>query len=137
VTPLTLASSSTRVEAEAEWPPLVVDSAFAFPSFPPCASASRALYLHPLPGSEARIRLSLPVREPGPARLRTYWVLPASGRIAAAVSVGGASFRIELRGSPGQCASAEGPPVDLPANGTVVEITTRSEALIDALEPYK
>ena len=73
VVPLALRprAEPTRIEAEAEWPPLAVESGFVRTSFPACASGHRALAIHPDGPRQARVRLRNPGAESRAGTLRT------------------------------------------------------------------
>lgn len=76
-------------EAEAEWPPLRVDSGWILPVYPPndCTSALRGLSLEPVDG-RARATFALPVESTGMYRLRISWVARRTGVQAAHLTVG-------------------------------------------------
>jgi len=70
-----------RFEAEADWPPLVIDGGWVQPDFAPCASNGRGLRLHPSARSaSAAFEFELPLpgaRAVPPAHtLRLSWISP-------------------------------------------------------------
>lgn len=75
-------TNPSRFEAEAEWPPLAVEAAWAMPApaRAPCASG-RVLSLRPT-GPDASLTIELPVLTSGPHRLR-LGLASAEGRLDA------------------------------------------------------
>lgn len=122
--------SSSRFEAEAEWPPLELHGAFAYPTYPPhaCVSARRALWLVPTAGDAFAITLELVAPESGHYELVTGWT--ANAPIAAMLELDSAlanasSLRLEMT-RPG-CAAAGPFDVELPRGATTVTLQVRPD----------
>jgi hypothetical protein len=127
-------STIARLEAEAEWPPLVVDGGFVEPTYPPCASAHRALALRPEAHHTLRVRVELPPPEPGKYRIRSGWVTPpAPGQVVMVTSTG-LSWTVALEGRPNQCEEHDGPVGELPQVSNYIDIITARELGLDYLD---
>jgi hypothetical protein len=127
-------SQAWRFEAEAQWPPLVVEGGSVEPTFPPCASARRALALHPNPGQLMHLRLDVALPAAARYRISAGWVTPASGVVDAQVTFAGMAERFEERAPVGACnvvwngVAIAAQPIEL------IEFFVGSEQALDYLE---
>lgn len=129
-----LPERSWRFEAEAEWPPLAVEHGSVEPIFPPCASAQRALALHPMDAQTLRVRLDVSVAAAGKYWISTGWVTPASGRVAAQVTFAGIAWRIDEKADLGTCrAVRRAAPVTM-QHVDFIDVVSNSEQVLDYLE---
>jgi hypothetical protein len=137
VTPRAFPSEDTplRFEAEAEWPPLVVTNGAAFPDFPACASARRALALRPSNGSAMHARLEVTAPRAGRYRIGTGWVAPRGACRAVSVTAGGLSWTPAVEDSKDlPCAVTDGAAVDLTLGRNFLDISVSSECWVDFVE---
>jgi hypothetical protein len=125
---------SARVEAEAEWPPLAIEGGYAEPTYPPCASSHRALALRPAAQHTLRVRVELPVSEPGKYRIRSRWVTAAAPGVARLVTSTGLTWAVELGGRPNACEEREGPVVQLSQPTEYIDLITQTDQQLDYLE---
>jgi hypothetical protein len=128
------ASPKWRFEAEAQWPPLVVERGSAVPSFPPCASAGRALALHPSAGEVMHVRLDAMLPAPGKYRISAGWVTPASGWVAAQVTFAGMPWRVEDRAPSGACTVTRNAVAVTIQAVEYIDVYSDSEQALDYLE---
>ncbi|HVW28406.1 MAG TPA: hypothetical protein VHC69_23745 [Polyangiaceae bacterium] len=123
-----------RFEAEAEWPPLLVEGGYTAPSFPPCASSHRALALRPSARHTLRVRVELPVAEPGKYRIRSGWVTSGAGDGVTLVTSTGLRWAIALEGPQGTCSEHDGPAVELQQASDYIDVLATSALELDYLE---
>jgi hypothetical protein len=124
-----------RFEAEAEWPPLVVTGGSAFPDFPACASARRALALRPAHGSAMRARLEVTAPRATRYRIGTGWVAPRGACRDVNVTVRGVSWTPAVEDSKDlPCRAVDGPVVELAMGQNFVDISVASECWLDFVE---
>jgi hypothetical protein len=125
-----------RFEAEAEWPPLLVDGGFVLPDFPACASGHRALALHPGAGHPVRVRTEVLAPQPGRYGVTLGWWAPARVPAPVTVSLGDVSWEVSLDtvDEAGGCTAHVGPAATLGAGPEYLEITAGYEVSLDYVE---
>ncbi len=127
-------SAPLRVEAEAEWPPLEVASGFIEPSFPPCASAGRALEIHPDAKETATILIDVPVPGPGRYQLRSGWVTVSMAPIVVRIAGPDMEREVSVRPEGSHCVAAEGPRVETRKTSIPIRISTSYKVSLDYVD---
>lgn len=124
-----------RFEGEAEWPVIGLEHGSAFPDFPACASARRALLLRPSKGGTVNLRLEVVAPRAARYRVGTGWVaLPGAG-LDVRVTAGGLSWPSVVTPSENSpCQVAPGVLVDLRQGRNFVEVSTSYECWLDFVE---
>jgi hypothetical protein len=124
-----------RFEAEHAWPPLAISGGWAHPEFPPhaCASARRALRLHPSPGQAVRVEVDLTAPKPGAQYdVVVGWTSASPRSVTVAAEVGSRTERLQLL--PAHCASMTLTNVSLSAHARLVAVAERDSAALDFVE---
>ncbi|MEP7053542.1 MAG: hypothetical protein ABJB12_24480 [Pseudomonadota bacterium] len=126
---------SQRFEAEAEWPPLGIQSGWVQPDFYPCASGGRGLRLHTTgPGAGAALTLELPVGDGSPHALRIGWVRQAGPETVLRLSGPGFSRGAVIPAGSPDCQEADLGAVVLPAVRQQIRLEASQPGIFDYLD---
>lgn len=129
--------SPLRFEAEAEWPPLAVESGWALPGYRSerCASGGRGLWLYTNNLAPARVVLEVPVPRDATYRVRLGWVVEPRAGVHGMASLTGVRWDFETERAPSSCRQEESEPIRLRAGPQRLTLTiTAPGAFLDFVE---